>query len=107
MIEFIKTDSFTIEKNSGIAFLDADKLMDDLIVRKWQTGDRFTPFGMKGSKLVSDYMTDRKFSRIKKESQWLLCSGSEIVWVIGERTDERFKIDHRTKKVLKITMSPI
>ena len=63
-------------------------------------GRYLIPFGMKGKKKVSDYLTDRKFSVIRKEQQWILCCGDKIAWVIGERTDNRFRIDGNTKRVI-------
>ena len=57
-------------------------------------------FGMKGKKKISDYLTDRKFSISQKERQWVLCCGEHIAWLIGERTDNRFRIDETTKRVV-------
>lgn len=98
------TPEFNIPKQSNIACLDADKIAQPLTLRKWKQGDSFVPFGMKGRKLVSDYMTDRKFSLIRKEQQWVLCSGENIVWLVGERTDNRFRVDKSTKRVLIISI---
>ena len=94
------TRDFIISRDKHIAYFDADKLVAKLSLRKWQTGDTFIPFGMKGKKKVSDYLTDRKFSVIRKEQQWILCCGDKIAWVIGERTDNRFRIDGNTKRVI-------
>lgn len=93
---------FIIPREKDTACFDADKLHHPLSLRLWQQGDSFIPFGMKGRKKVSDYLTDRKFSIIQKEQQWVLCCGEEIVWLIGERTDNRFRIDEKTKRVLII-----
>ena len=65
-------------------------------------GDWFVPFGMKGRKKVSDYFSDKKFSRLDKERTWLLCSGESIIWIVGERSDNRFRLDKTTKKVLVV-----
>ena len=102
--ELKNTPDFAIERDKTIAYLDADKIKHPLDVRKWQQGDKFIPFGMKGRKLISDFMTDLKFSRIQKENQWLLVSGGDIVWVIGERTDNRFRIDTQTENILKVVI---
>lgn len=80
--------------------MDYDKLDFPLTLRTWKEGDWFIPFGMKGRKKLSDYFSDHKFSRIEKERTWLLCSGDAIVWVVGERTDNRFRMDESTKRVL-------
>ena len=96
--EKLKAEYEEIEKR--IAYLDYDKLDFPLTLRTWKEGDWFIPFGMKGRKKLSDYFSDHKFSRIEKERTWLLCSGDAIVWVVGERTDNRFRIDESTKRVL-------
>lgn len=94
------TPDFQIPREKGIACFDADKLNGEISYRKWQTGDTFVPFGMKGKKKVSDYLTDRKFSISQKERQWVLCCGERIAWLIGERTDNRFRIDETTQRVV-------
>lgn len=99
------TKDFIIPREKHIACFDTDKLIGELNLRKWQTGDIFIPFGMKGKKKVSDYLTDRKFSIIQKENQWVLCCGDKIIWIVGERTDNRFRIDEKTKKVTVFKMS--
>lgn len=98
--KLVITIGFPIEKNKRIAYLDYDKLDFPLTLRTWKEGDWFIPFGMKGRKKLSDYFSDHKFSRIEKERTWLLCSGDAIVWVVGERTDNRFRMDESTKRVL-------
>lgn len=99
------TKDFIIPREKHIACFDTDKLIEEINLRKWQTGDIFIPFGMKGKKKVSDYLTDRKFSIIQKENQWVLCCGDKIIWIVGERTDNRFRIDEKTKKVTVFKMS--
>nr|WP_321376613.1 tRNA lysidine(34) synthetase TilS [uncultured Bacteroides sp.] len=97
---FPYTSSFVIPRDKKTACFDADKIEAPLTLRKWQAGDRFVPFGMKGKKNVSDYLTDAKFSILQKENVYVLCSGDKIVWLVGERTDNRFRIDENTKNVL-------
>jgi tRNA(Ile)-lysidine synthase len=94
------TRDFVIPRDKRIACFDADKISAPLTLRKWQAGDRFVPFGMKGKKNVSDYLTDAKFSILQKENVYVLCSGEAILWLIGERTDNRFRIDENTKNLL-------
>lgn len=103
---FRKTSSFQLEQDPMTIYLDKGRLIYPLIIRKWKHGDKFIPFGMKGHKKVSDYFTDRKFSLIDKSNTWLLCSGDDIVWIIGERIDDRFKITNTTIEILKITLIP-
>ncbi|MFD1315027.1 tRNA lysidine(34) synthetase TilS [Namhaeicola litoreus] len=85
--------------------IDTDKLKFPLSVRKWQKGDYFYPIGLNGSKKLSDFFKDLKLSSIEKENIWLLCSENKIVWVIGERMDDRFKIDSDTKNSIKFDIS--
>ena len=98
------TSDFQIPREKGTACFDADKLDGTISYRKWRTGDTFIPFGMKGKKKVSDYLTDRKFSISQKERQWVLCCGERIAWLIGERTDNRFRIDETTRRVVIYTI---
>jgi len=96
-------DHFIINRTEGVAQLDMDKLDFPLKIRTWQEGDRFVPLGMSGTKLVSDYFIDSKISRFDKERIWLLLSGNDIVWIIGYRISDRYKIIPATKRVLTIT----
>lgn len=91
---------FIIPRDKHIACLDADKVTLPLTVRKWQAGDKFTPLGMKGKKNVSDYLTDRKFTLFQKEHQYVACQGDKIVWLIGERIDNAYRIDADSKRAL-------
>lgn len=86
-------------------FVDADQLVFPLVIRKWETGDTFQPFGMEGkSKKVSKLFKDEKLSLIEKENTWLLCSNDQIVWVIGIRADHRFRTSNATKNILRIEL---
>ncbi|KFF04007.1 tRNA lysidine(34) synthetase TilS [Flavobacterium hydatis] len=94
----------TIDSNKAI-FVDADKIRFPLLLRKRNEGDVFHPFGMNGkSKKVSKLFKDEKLSLIEKENTWILCSDNQIVWVVGIRQDERFKIENTTNKILKIEL---
>lgn len=90
--------------NSNCIFVDEDKLHFPLMIRKWEEGDYFYPLGMQGKKKLSKYFKDEKLSLIDKANQWLLCSDSQIVWVIGMRQDERFKVATNTTNILQITL---
>ena len=87
--------------HSNIIYVDKSKLKFPLSVRKWQEGDYFFPLGMKGKKKLSKYFKDEKLSLIDKENSWLLCSEDSILWVIGKRADDRFKVTENTKQILK------
>ena len=90
--------------NSNCIFVDEDKLHFPLMIRKWEEGDYFYPLGMQGKKKLSKYFKDEKLSLVDKANQWLLCSDSQIVWVIGMRQDERFKLETNTTNKLQITL---
>ena len=97
-----KTADFIINKSSDVAQLDFDKLSFPLTLRHWRHGDRFCPLGMKGSKLLSDFFVDQKFSEFQKQNVWLLVSADgDILWAVGYRIDDRFKIVNDTKTVFE------
>lgn len=103
-ITFTTVDDQIITENTSI-FADQDKLKYPLILRRWKQGDTFQPLGMNGkSKKLSKFFKDEKFSILEKENTWLLCSDDQIVWIVGIRQDERFKIDTSTKNKLKISL---
>jgi tRNA(Ile)-lysidine synthase len=100
-------DAFRIDKSPFTATLDYDKLNFPLTLRKWKAGDWFIPFGMEGRRKLSDYFSDHKLSLLEKKQIWILCSNhQEIIWIIGKRMDNRFRIDNQTKRVLIINFSP-
>lgn len=104
-IEEVSIDlDFKINKSKNIAYFDKDKIVGDEIVRLCEKGDWFIPFGMKGKKLVSDFLTDIKLPFTEKSKQYLLCFGDDIAWVVGKRIDNRFRIDETTKRVIIYTI---
>jgi tRNA(Ile)-lysidine synthase len=90
--------------SEGTVYFDLLSLSFPLTLRKWEQGDAFYPSGMIGKKKVSKYFKDEKFSLLDKENTWLLCSGDDIIWIVGHRTDNRFKVTDNTKQILKITI---
>lgn len=92
-------------QGTNTIFVDEDKLSFPLTIRRWEEGDVFYPFGMKGKKKLSKYFKDEKLSLIEKSKVWLLCSDNQIIWVIGKRQDERFKITKQTTKILQINFT--
>jgi tRNA(Ile)-lysidine synthase len=102
-LRFTEVDSFS-ETNSNAIFVDVDTLKFPLLLRKWQKGDYFYPFGMNGTKKLSKFFKDEKFSLIEKENQWLLCADDQIIWIIGKRMDNRFKISENTQTIIKIEL---
>ncbi len=101
--EYTMEETPDYEPNPAILYVDAQKLIFPLILRHWREGDRFHPFGMKGSKKLSDFFIDQKINLLEKKCVPVLCSGDKIVWLVGFRGDDRFKVDHQTKKYYKIT----
>ena len=106
-----ETDKPVIEMNetseigptgAEFAYVDADLITAPLVLRKVQNGDWFVPFGMKGRKLLSDFLTNQKLTRFQKERQWVLCHGNDIVWVIGLRSDNRFRVTPQTKRIIQL-----
>jgi tRNA(Ile)-lysidine synthase len=103
-LSFCNVSDISKESNTTI-FVDEDKLWYPLVLRRWKEGDVFQPFGMEGkSKKVSKFFKDEKLSLLEKENMWLLCSDNQIVWIIGIRQDENFKIRKTTKNILKIRL---
>ena len=109
----LKLEQFPIAKyqiseiknsNPSTVFLDKNLLKFPMTVRKWDKGDYFYPIGLQGRKKLSKFFKDEKMSLIDKENIWLLCSEGKIVWVVGKRLDDRFKITDKTKNLLKITL---
>lgn len=92
-------EELELSRSPEIASLDADLLQFPLTLRTWKIGDRFQPLGMTGSKKLSDFFTDQKIARPNKQTTWLLCSGEDIVWVLGQRIDERYKVGEHSKKI--------
>ena len=101
-IEKLDANDFKIRKERNFACLDNDKLQFPLLIRKWQQGDYFQPLGMTGFKKISDFFIDEKIPLHQKENIWLLCSGEKIVWIMGHRIDNRFKVTGKTKNILQI-----
>jgi tRNA(Ile)-lysidine synthase len=90
--------------NRNLEFISGDNTSDDFLVRRWISGDRFFPFGMRGSKKVSDFLNEQKISSLKKKKQMILLNQNRIVWVIGLRLDERFRITSETKRVFQLCL---
>ncbi|MDH6311993.1 tRNA(Ile)-lysidine synthase [Parabacteroides sp. PFB2-10] len=98
--QIVYSSESVIGKDKNCAWFDADKIRFPLELRRWQKGDWFIPFGMQGKQKLSDYFINHKYSRFEKENAWLLCSGDNILWIVGERTDNRFRIEPSTKQAL-------
>lgn len=94
----------SFKRDHSIAYFDLEKLQFPIKLRRWQKGDRIHPFGMKGVKKVSDLLIDNKIPLHKKDHVWVLESQEEIIWVVGVRASERFKVDTNSKEVYQINI---
>ncbi len=95
--------AYSNDKN--IEYIDANRVTDKFSLRFWKNGDRFQPFGLKGSKNISDFLNDQKIPAIEKRQQLVLVNKNKIVWVVGYRIDDQVKITDKTKKVLQLCLS--
>ncbi len=97
---FDKSTDFCFSTDAHIAHFDYDLLKFPLTLRRWKKGDKFVPLGLKGKKKVSDFFIDHKFSLIQKEETWVLTNNDgKIIWIVGHRLDNRFKITNKTHKI--------
>ncbi|WP_129595714.1 tRNA lysidine(34) synthetase TilS [Anaerophilus nitritogenes] len=92
-----------ISTKDHMKFFDYDKICGNLVVRNRKNGDRFSPLGMKGSKKLKNFFIDEKIPKQKREDIPLICDQNEIIWIIGYRVSEKYKIDKNTKKILVIS----
>ena len=98
-------DRYEPSRTADCASLDASDIKFPLTLRHIQPGDRFVPFGMTGTKLLSDYLTDRKKNIFEKRAQLVLTDAQQrILWLVGERTDNRFRITPNTQQALRLTL---
>ena len=95
---------FVVPREAATVCLDLHKLTLPLVVRRVASGDRFRPFGMTGTRLVSDYLTDAKVSLFDKERQLVVCSGDKIVWLVGHRAADGFAIDSHSRHAMTLTV---
>ena len=85
-------------------YIAADKIDEKFLIRKWRSGDRFYPIGMKGTKKLSDFLNEQKINSFDKKNQMVLTNNGKIVWVVGLRLDERFKVTNRTNRIIELCL---
>tara|TARA_B100000963_G_scaffold361832_1_gene400115 strand:+ start:6632 stop:7942 length:1311 start_codon:yes stop_codon:yes gene_type:complete len=93
-----------VDYNTNCANLDFDKLSFPLKLRKWKKGDSFQPLGMNNFKKLSDFFIDQKYSILEKKRQWILCSGKDIIWILGNRIDNRYRVTSSTRNIYVVKL---
>ncbi len=90
------------EAGNDRIYADYNLLKFPLLLRKWREGDVFQPFGMRGKKKLSKFFKDEKLSLVTKEKIWVLCSNNQVLWVVGYRMDDHFKVTAATNRIVRI-----
>jgi tRNA(Ile)-lysidine synthase len=104
-LEHLKTSNYKLQTTNFIAQLDASHIEFPLLLRKWKQGDYFYPLGMQKKKKLNRFFIDQKLSSIEKQKVWVLESNKKILWIIGYRIDDRFKITATSSQIIKVSLS--
>jgi tRNA(Ile)-lysidine synthase len=103
-IDYADSDEVNYSNFDSTEFIDANKIKDNFILRRWTIGDKFYPLGMRSAKKVSDFLNEQKVPANKKKKQLVLVNRNNIVWVVGLRIDNRFKVTDQTNSILKLSL---
>jgi tRNA(Ile)-lysidine synthase len=103
-IKKLSGNSFTFTPDKLREYISADSLSGSFQLRRWKHGEKFFPFGLKGSKKISDFLNEQKIPSSEKHKQLVLTEGEKVVWILGLRLDERFKVTNDTKKVIELCL---
>lgn len=103
--DLLTNNEISFKENSKIEHIDFDKLSFPIKVRKWKNGDKMKPLGMNGQKKISDILVDYKVPLIEKEACWVLESKQKVVWLVGYKVSDEFKVDAKTQQVLKMQLN--
>jgi tRNA(Ile)-lysidine synthase len=106
-LSWLHTGKTTLTDDANTAVLDAADIHFPLLLRPWRQGDYFYPLGMRKKKKLSRFFIDRKLSKTEKENIWVVESRRNILWIVGHRIDDRFKLEERTSRILKLHFTPI
>ena len=104
-VEEVNKKNVKFNHFKSVEFISGDRLKNIFEIRKWKAGDKFQPIGMNGTKNISDFLSNEKVSSKSKKENLVLTNSGKIVWVLGLRIDERFKVIPSTKKILKLTFN--
>lgn len=104
--ELLSAQNLKLKTQNYIAQVDVKEIIFPLLLRKWKQGDYFYPLGMQKKKKLGRFFIDQKLSLTQKEKTWVIEMDKKIIWVIGLRIDDRFKITANTKNILQLTLSP-